>query len=139
MNFINHDFQSRTDTRACIEALCDALRTPGDTNSIKFACEAADSDRAAFWVRTKFSNTASSLCTDCANQTGDLETAFAITKFPSGIWSVYQQLEVLIPLNRQAAEQMVEQYSLLGHMRDVEELLARETFIIIAGYKTRAN
>jgi hypothetical protein len=143
MNIINHEFRTREQVKAetgyIIEAIGDALRFYPDTNSMEYACSAAAEGKPAFWVRTSYGNTASAIFTDQANLTGDLETAVAIAKLPRDCWTVYQQLEALIPLNRQAAEQMVEQYSLLGHFRDVEELLARETHIICNGFKSRAN
>jgi hypothetical protein len=143
MNVINQEFRTREQVKAetgyIIEAIGDALRFYPDTNSMEYACSAAAEGKPAFWVRTSYGNTASAIFTDQANLTGDLETAVAIAKLPRDCWTVYQQLEALIPLNRQAAEQMVEQYSLLGHFRDVEELLARETHIICNGFKSRAN
>jgi hypothetical protein len=143
VNIINHEFktpdQVAAETGFIIESIGDALRNYPDTNSKRFACLAAADGKASFWVRTRYSNTASALFTDHANLTGDVETAIALAKLPIPVWTVYQQLEALIPLNRQAAEQMVEQYALLGYMRDVEELLARETQIICSGFKSRAN
>ncbi|MBB3234399.1 hypothetical protein [Phyllobacterium endophyticum] len=143
MNIINHEFRTREQVEAetgyLIEAIGDALRFYPDTNSMRYACIAAAEGKPAFWVRTSFGNTASALFTDHANLTGDLETAVSLAKLPRDCWTVYQQLEALIPLNCEAAEQMVEQYSLLGHFRDVEELLARETHIICNGFKSRAN
>jgi hypothetical protein len=143
MNIINQEFRTREQVEAetgyVIEAIGDALRFYPDTNSKRYASIAASEGKPAFWVRTSYGNTASALFTDHANLTGDLETAVALAKLPRDCWTVYQQLEALIPLNRQAAEQMVEQYSRLGHMRDVEELLARETHIICNGFKSRAS
>lgn len=143
MNIINHEFrtpeQVAAETGFIIESIGDALRNYPDTNSKRFACLAAADGKASFWVRTRYSNTASALFTDHANLTGDLETAVVLAKLPRHCWTVYQQLEALIPLNRQAAEQMVEQYALLGHMRETEELLSRETHIICGGFKSRAN
>ena len=143
MNVINQEFRTREQVEAetgfVIESIADALRIYPDTNSKRFACQAAADGKPSFWVRTNYSNTASALFTDHANLTGDLETAVALAKLPRDCWTVYQQLEALIPLNRKAAEQMVEQYSLLGHMRDVGELLARETHIICNGFKSRTN
>jgi hypothetical protein len=142
MNVINHEFRTPDEVAAetgfIIESIGDALRNYPDTNSKKYACEAAKAGRASFWVRTRYSNTASALFTDHANLTGDLEEAISLAKLPTPVWTVYQQLEALIPLNRQAAEQMVEQCALLGYMRDVEELLSRETHIICNGFKRRA-
>ncbi|PSH68565.1 hypothetical protein CU102_12435 [Phyllobacterium brassicacearum] len=142
MNVINHEFRTAdeiaTETGFIIESIADALRNYPDTNSKRFACLAAADGKASFWVRTGFGNTASALLTDQANLTGDLETAIALAKLPRTSWTVYQQLEALIPLNRKAAEQMVEQYSMLGYMRDVKEL-ARETHIICNGFKSRVN
>ncbi|MBZ9653513.1 hypothetical protein [Phyllobacterium lublinensis] len=143
MNIINQEFRTREQVEAetgfVIESIADALRSYPDTNSKQFACFAAADGKAAFWVRTGSGNTASSLFTDHANLTGDLETAIALAKLPRATWTVFQQLEALIPLNRKAADQMVEQYALLGHMRDIEELLARETHIICNGFKSRVN
>jgi hypothetical protein len=143
MNIINHDFrtpkQIAAETGFIIESIGDALRNYPDTNSKRLACLAAADGKASFWVRTRYSNTASVLFTDHANLTGDLEEAITLTTLPTPVWTVYQQLEALIPLNHQAAEQMVEQYALLGYMRDLEELLARETQIICSGFKSRAN
>ncbi|MBZ9600711.1 hypothetical protein [Phyllobacterium chamaecytisi] len=142
MNIINHEFRTPDEVAAetgfIIESIGDALRNYPDTNSKRYACKAAAEGKPSFWVRTSYSNTASALFTDHANLTGDLETAVALAKLPRDCWTVYQQLEALIPLNRKAAEQMVEQYALLGHMRDVGELLARETHIICNGFKSRA-
>lgn len=143
MNIINHEFRTREQVEAetgfVIEAIGNALRFYPDTNSKRYACLAAADGKPAYWVRTSYGNTASALFTDHANLTGDLETAIALAKLPRDCWTVYQQLEALIPLNRKAAEQMIEQYALLGHMRDVGELLARETHIICNGFKSRAK
>lgn len=143
MNVHYAEFKSPDDVSAetgfIIESLGDALREMPDSNSKRFACKAAAEGKPSFWKRTRYSNTASSLFTDHANLTGDLETAVALAKLPRCTWTVFQQFEALIPLNRQAAEQMVEQYALLGHMRDVDELIARETHIICNGFKSRAN
>lgn len=143
MNVINHQFRTSeevaTETGFIIESIGDALRNYPDTNSKHYACVAAAAGRASFWARTRYSNTASARVTDTANLTGELKTAIALVELPTPVWTVYQQLEALIPLNRQAADQMVEQYAQLGHMRDAEELLARETHIICNGFKSRAN
>ncbi|NTS30702.1 hypothetical protein HQ945_05500 [Phyllobacterium sp. BT25] len=141
MNIINHEFKTPTqiaaETGFIIESLGDALRQFQDTNSKHYACEAAVNGVAAFWVRTNYGNTASARLTDTANLTGDLNTAIALVQLPLPVWTIFQQLEALIPLNRTAAKQMVVEYSKLGHMRDVEELLARETHIICNGFKSR--
>jgi hypothetical protein len=138
---ILHTFTAWNGTKARIEAICDAIRIPGDTMAIGLACSAIDEDRAAFWCTTTFSNTASARAVNHANISGDLTDALELVGISTGgylTWGVYQQLEVLIPLNHQAAEQMVELYGQRGHKRTVEDLLSRETMAVVYGRSLRA-
>jgi hypothetical protein len=124
-------FKEATKTR--IEALADICRNNRDSYKLECAVDAAVQGRPAFWHDNSWSNSAANIIIGRANLTSSLDEAFVsyVDDFnPPSTITIFWMLELTVPLNRPAAEEMVSIYSRLGHMRDVRELLDRETSVI---------
>jgi hydroxyethylthiazole kinase-like sugar kinase family protein len=132
MNAIDSKFFKEA-TKTRIEALADLCRNNRDSYKLECAVDAVVQGRPAFWHDNGWSNSAANIIIGRANLTGSLEEAFAAytTDFnPSAAITIFWMLELTVPLNRLAAEEVVAIYSRLGHMRGVSELLDREAEVI---------